>query len=66
MKTITKDFIKNQLATNPTWAVKALKTGAFKGVPVSADTSRAMPYTLKQCAKLGVSLSVNKVSSSFK
>ena len=24
MKTITKDFIKNQLATNPTWAVKAL------------------------------------------
>ena len=24
MKTITKDSIKNQLATNPTWAVKAL------------------------------------------
>ena len=24
MKTITKDFIKNQLATNPIWAVKAL------------------------------------------
>jgi hypothetical protein len=24
MKTITKDFIKNQLATNATWAVKAL------------------------------------------
>ena len=24
MKTITKDFIKSQLATNPTWAVKAL------------------------------------------
>ena len=24
MKMITKDFIKNQLATNPTWAVKAL------------------------------------------
>jgi hypothetical protein len=24
MKTITKDFIKNQLATNPTWTVKAL------------------------------------------
>ena len=44
----------------------ALNTGAFNGVPVNAETSRAMPYTLKQCAKLGVSLSVNKVSSSFK
>ena len=40
--------------------------GAIKGAPVRADTSRAMPYTLKQCAKLGVSLQVNKVSSKFK
>ena len=38
--------------------------GTFSGAPVSADTSRATPSTLKQCARLGVSLRVNSVSSS--
>ncbi len=37
--------------------------GARSGAPVSAATSRAMPCTLRQCARLGVSLSVNSVSS---
>ena len=38
----------------------------FSGEPVMADTSRATPYTLRQCARLGVSLSVNSVSSKFR
>ena len=41
-------------------------TGVWSGVPVKADNSRAMPNTLKQCAKFGVSLRVNKVSSKRK
>ena len=39
-------------------------TGSTNGEPVSAATSRAMPYTLRQCARLGVSLRVNSMSSS--
>ena len=42
------------------------KLGDCSGAPVKADTSRATPYTLRQCARLGVSLSVNSVSSRFK
>ncbi|MNS73044.1 hypothetical protein D3C72_1064720 [compost metagenome] len=42
------------------------KDSCLSGVPVSADNSRAMPYTDRQCARLGVSLSVNSVSSRFR
>ena len=38
---------------------------ACSGAPVSADSSRATPKTLSACARLGVSLSVKSVSSSF-
>ena len=37
--------------------------GTCSGAPVSAATSRATPSTLRQCAKFGVSLRVNSVSS---
>ena len=42
------------------------KASAFSGAPVSAATSRAMPWTLKACARFGVSLRVNSVSSRFR
>ena len=38
--------------------------GAFSGEPVSAETSRATPNTLRPWARLGVSLRVKTVSSS--
>ena len=40
--------------------------GVLSGAPVKADNSRAIPNTLKQCARLGVSFKVNKVSSKCK
>ena len=43
--------------------VAGLNTGMFNGAPVNADTSRAMPYTLRQWARFGVSFKVNNVSS---
>ncbi len=52
-----------------TWSscvgLTGVKTGSFNGAPVSAETSRAIPNTDRLCARLGVSLSVNSVSSSF-
>ena len=44
-----------------------ITAGNARGVssaPVNAASSRATPYTLRQCARLGVSLRVNSVSSS--
>src|SRR3954468_10777444 len=39
--------------------------GSLSGAPVSADSSRATPYTDRACARLGVSLSVKTCSSRF-
>ena len=40
--------------------------GTFKGAPVIAATSRAMPKMLKQSARFGVSFSVSKLSFRLK
>src|SRR6218665_830561 len=44
-------------------AATAGNDGCCSAAPVSAETSRAMPWTLRQCARLGVSLRVNSMSS---
>lgn len=54
------------MATGRRWSIvtgTGSAAGAVSGVPVSAATSRATPRMDRQSARLGVSLSVNKVSS---
>ena len=80
MKTITKDFIKNQLATNPTWAVKALvkvytlqtldekatgQTSNLNGVGFNGLDSKILSSFAEQVNK-GRNLSVKQMTIVYK